>query len=227
MGKTALAAAPANASAGATALLTCFVFVLTLNPIGKGPSAPTAPQSAASPAVIAQVGAVAGVSEWKVAARSVSGSAAGAANASSMFDEAFANFGIPAASEQAGDGGPQSSQAPQNREATAPVTQPLASIVGVWVPDASACSTRNLRDGFLPTVINPDGAWAGETFCLFKNQRQTPTGWRVIASCSNPNEHWTTEVRLTVNQDRLTWVSKRGTQAYTRCPSDFLVAASH
>jgi hypothetical protein len=225
MGKTGLPAAPTNGSAGATALLTCFAFVVTLNSIAKVPSAPATQQLVASPGAHARAGAVDRVTELTVAAVPVSSSAAGAANPSSLFDDAFANFGIPPAREQAGDAGAQSHRAPQNREATSP--QPLASIVGVWVPDASACSARNFRDGFLPTVINPDGAWAGETFCLFRNQRQIPTGWRVIASCSNPHEHWTTEVRLTVNQDRLTWVSKRGTQAYTRCPSDFLVAASH
>jgi hypothetical protein len=107
-----------------------------------------------------------------------------------------------------------------------PVAQPLASIVGVWVPDAGACSARNLRDGLLPTIINTDGAWAGETFCIFKNQKQTETGWKVAAHCSNPREHWTTDVRLTVKDNRLTWVSKRGTQIYTRCAPDFMMAAA-
>jgi hypothetical protein len=125
--------------------------------------------------------------------------------------------------EQSGDA-TASTQPPQSREVANP--QPLASIVGVWAPDASACTARNFRDGSLPTVINPDGAWAGETFCLFRNQRQVPNGWRMMANCSNPNEHWTTEVRLTVSQDRLNWASKRGTQAYARCPSDFLIAAT-
>jgi hypothetical protein len=107
-----------------------------------------------------------------------------------------------------------------------PVAQPLASIVGVWVPDAGACSARNLRDGLLPTIINTDGAWAGETFCIFKNQKQTENGWRVAAHCSNPREHWTTDVRLTVKDNRLTWASKRGTQIYTRCAPDFMMAAA-
>ena len=98
------------------------------------------------------------------------------------------------------------------------------SIVGVWAPDSGTCSARNFRDGVLPTVINVDGAWAGETFCIFRNKKQTETGWRVVARCSNPNEHWTANVRLTVNDNRLTWRSKRGTQAYTRCASNVLMA---
>jgi hypothetical protein len=99
-----------------------------------------------------------------------------------------------------------------------------ATFVGVWAPDASTCSARNFRAGVLPAVINADGAWAGETFCVFKNKHQTETGWKVIAECSNPRERWTTSVRLTVYGNRLTWTSKRGTQAYTRCASDVLMA---
>jgi hypothetical protein len=98
------------------------------------------------------------------------------------------------------------------------------TIVGVWAPDAGTCSARSFRDGVLPTVINTDGAWAGHTFCLFTKQKQTETGWSVVAKCSNPGERWTSNVRLTVNENRLTWTSKRGTQAYTRCAPDVLMA---
>lgn len=97
------------------------------------------------------------------------------------------------------------------------------AIVGVWAPDGS-CSARNFRDGLLPTVINPDGAWAGETFCLFSNRKQTDTGWTVVAKCQNPTGRWTSNVRLTVNENRLTWTSRRGTQAYTRCAPDVAMA---
>jgi hypothetical protein len=102
--------------------------------------------------------------------------------------------------------------------------QAQAAIAGVWTPDASACSVRNFRDGVLPTLINTHGAWAGGTFCIFSNQKQTQTSWDVVANCSNAREHWTTRVRLTIKGDRLVWASKRGTQAYTRCPPDFLLA---
>lgn len=108
-----------------------------------------------------------------------------------------------------------------------PAAQPPITIVGIWVPNAGACSIRNFRDGFLPTIINMDGAWAGETFCIFNNQKQTETGWRVAANCSNAREQWTTQVRLTVTGDRLKWTSKRGTQDYTRCAPDVLLAKAH
>jgi hypothetical protein len=92
-----------------------------------------------------------------------------------------------------------------------------SAIVGVWVPEPGSCSARNLRDGLLPAVISAHGARAGETSCVFKDQRQTERDWRVVANCRNPHENWTTNVRLTVKGDRLVWTSNRGTQAYTRC----------
>jgi len=116
----------------------------------------------------------------------------------------------PPSAPEAGGGLPASS------------TQP--AIVGIWAPDMSSCSLRDFRQGLLPTIINTDGAWAGETFCTFKNQKQTDTGWRVVATCANSTEQWTTQVRLTVKGARLTWASKRGTQTYTRCTPDLRMA---
>jgi hypothetical protein len=135
---------------------------------------------------------------------------------------------------KAGDGEVLANPPQQDLSALDPATQPhgdqanpdlvkKATIVGVWAPDAGTCSARNVRERVLPAVINTDGAWAGETFCLFKNKTQTETGWRVVAECSNPRERWTANVRLTVDGNRLTWMSKRGTQAYTRC-TDVLMA---
>jgi hypothetical protein len=100
-----------------------------------------------------------------------------------------------------------------------------ATVVGVWAPDAGTCSARNFRQGLLPTIISGEGAWAGETFCIFKNKEQTETGWRVVAKCSNQREQWTSNIRLTVSDNRLTWTSKRGTQIYTRCAPEVLMAA--
>ena len=112
---------------------------------------------------------------------------------------------------------------PNLEVSSAPADQ-LHKIVGIWSPDANACLAQNFRDGLLPTIISANGAWAGETFCTFKNQKQTETGWKVSASCSSGHERWTTIVRLTIKGDRLIWASKRGTQAYTRCAPDFRIA---
>jgi hypothetical protein len=116
-----------------------------------------------------------------------------------------------------------SSTQPQPDQAS-PDLMKRDTIVGVWAPDAGTCSARSFRDGVLPTVINTDGAWAGDTFCMFTKQKQTETGWSVVAKCSNPGGRWTSNVRLTVNENRLTWTSKRGTQAYTRCAPNVLMA---
>jgi hypothetical protein len=104
------------------------------------------------------------------------------------------------------------------------IATPGSTIVGVWAPDAATCSAHQFRDGALPTVITNDGAWAGDTFCLFTKQQQTDDGWRVVAKCSNPRERWTSQVRLTVKDQRLTWSSRRGVQAYARCTPDLLMA---
>jgi len=101
-------------------------------------------------------------------------------------------------------------------------TMPL----GVWAPDGSSCSLREFRLGLLPTIINADGAWAGETFCTFSNQKPIDNGWRVVATCSNGTQHWTNEVRLNLKNERLVWSSRRGTQIYTRCSPDFLIAGA-
>src|SRR5215207_9859933 len=47
---------------------------------------------------------------------------------------------------------------------------------GMWGADQSACSTRN-RKRLLPTMIDTDGARAGETFCRFKKKQETQSGW--------------------------------------------------
>ena len=99
-----------------------------------------------------------------------------------------------------------------------------ATAVGVWAPNGATCSAGNFREGILPAVINNDGAWAGETACVFTNRKQTEKGWKVVAKCSDQRERWTANVTLTVNGNRLTWASKRGTQVYTRCATDVLMA---
>ena len=97
---------------------------------------------------------------------------------------------------------------------------PPPAIVGVWAPETGSCSARNAREGVLPAIISERGARAGETSCVFKEQRWTEKGWRILASCTNGHERWTSNVRLIVKGDRLVWTSKRGRQAYTRCRSN-------
>jgi hypothetical protein len=97
---------------------------------------------------------------------------------------------------------------------------------GMWGADQSACSTRN-RKRLLPTMIDTDGARAGETFCRFKKKQETQSGWNVVANCSNGRERWVANVRLKVQGERLTWSSERGSQAYVRCEPGMTVAQAN
>jgi len=98
------------------------------------------------------------------------------------------------------------------------------AFVGIWGVDATACSPRLNRKGFLPAVIDREGAWAGETFCTFERKKHTAEGWNVVASCSNTHDRWTANVRLIINGDQLTWTSERGSQNYLRCQSGMSMA---
>jgi hypothetical protein len=100
------------------------------------------------------------------------------------------------------------------------------SYSGVWGADASACSAKHNKKGMLPTLIDNDGAWAGDTFCKFKNKKQTAAGWDVVASCSDTKERWTARVKLKVQGNQLTWTSQRGAQTYVRCERGSMVATA-
>ena len=97
------------------------------------------------------------------------------------------------------------------------------SFVGMWGGDSSACSSQNKRR-LIPTVIDQEGARAGETVCRFKKIKEVAEGWNMVASCSNPRERWTSNVQLKLRDDRLTWTSKRGSQSYVRCSPGVMVA---
>jgi len=122
---------------------------------------------------------------------------------------------------------------PTPSEANAPMIQ-VATIggqrkptyAGMWGADQSACSTRN-RKRLLPTMIDADGARAGETFCRFKKKQESQSGWNVVANCSNGRERWVANVRLKVQGERLTWSSERGSQAYVRCEPGMTVAQAN
>jgi hypothetical protein len=95
--------------------------------------------------------------------------------------------------------------------------------VGIWAADVRACSALD-RSGFLLTIIDTDGARAGETLCAFESKRQTKLGWDVVARCSNSHERWTANVSLSVKDNRLSWNSQRGTETYLRCQREELMA---
>ncbi len=234
--------------ATAGAMLTCVAVVLNVGPFAKAPKIGSLPDSAtgeAAGAITEQSVASTSTPRLEIDAPTQSDylqSAMGAADVSEPIRPPIESASIsvvevahPASQSTAPKEADDEIQAEPPRQDLAAAVQPpaddanpdlmkTATIVGVWAPDAGTCSARNFRAGVLPAVINADGAWAGETFCAFKNRKQTETGWRVVAKCSNPREHWTANVRLTVHDNRLTWTSKRGTQIYTRCAPDVLMA---
>ncbi|PIU04503.1 MAG: peptidase inhibitor family I36 protein [Methylobacterium sp. CG08_land_8_20_14_0_20_71_15] len=89
--------------------------------------------------------------------------------------------------------------------------------VGVWGPNEAACGSRSRRRGYLPAAIDADGAKAGRTVCGFRDGHKAGNTWTVSADCRDRGRRWTSQVRLTVEGDRLTWASAKGTSAYVRC----------
>jgi hypothetical protein len=100
------------------------------------------------------------------------------------------------------------------RPAPAPAS---AEYVGVWGPTPEACGVRSRRRGYIPATITQDRARAGRTVCTFHDTRRTGSAWVTAAECNDRGRHWSSQVRLTVEGDHLTWSSSRGTSAYVRC----------
>ncbi|MGU3328022.1 peptidase inhibitor family I36 protein [Methylobacterium mesophilicum] len=129
-------------------------------------------------------------------------------------------------------GPPMASQAarspadPGTQGAIVPPAAPVSSrqagpanpeYAGIWGPTADACSARSRRRGYIPATITPERARAGRTICNFHDGRRVGNAWVVAAECSDRGRHWSSQVRLVVDGDRLTWSSGRGTAAYVRC----------
>lgn len=105
---------------------------------------------------------------------------------------------------------------PEPPRPAAPVLE-RAAYVGVWGPNPVACGQRQRRRGFLPATITEEGAKAGRTVCRFRNNRRDGASWTMAADCSERGRRWTSQVRLLVEQDRLTWSSPKGLASYIRC----------
>ena len=116
------------------------------------------------------------------------------------------------------------SPAPPGPAAADAVRGAEETYAGLWVPHQRACSPRLNQKGYLPALIQHDGAWAGETSCAFSNIRRTGRSWNVSATCADTRSSWKTNVTLTLNRDRLIWKSSRGTQVYVRCSAEALQA---
>ena len=60
---------------------------------------------------------------------------------------------------------------------------------------------------------------AGNTVCTFRDGRRMGASWSVAASCSDGGRRWTSQVKLIVEGDRLTWSSAKGDASYVRVQS--------
>lgn len=98
----------------------------------------------------------------------------------------------------------------------APPVEPVAYI-GTWGPTELACRRGAKRRGYLPARITETGARAGNTVCTFKDGRRVGASWDVAASCSDGGRRWSSQVKLSVDGNRLTWSSARGDASYVRC----------
>ena len=92
-----------------------------------------------------------------------------------------------------------------------------ADFVGVWGPTQAACQVPSRRHGYIQAKISLGGAKAGRTVCNFRDSRRTGNAWVMAADCSDRGRRWSSQVRLIVEGDRLTWSSAKGASAYVRC----------
>jgi len=109
---------------------------------------------------------------------------------------------------------PVARPAPATAQVSASATPDYA---GVWGPTAGACGTPSRRRGYIPATITQDHARAGRTVCTFHDTRRAGNAWITSAECSDRGRRWSSQVRLTVDGDHLTWSSSRGSASYVRC----------
>ena len=96
--------------------------------------------------------------------------------------------------------------------------EPLAfTPTGTWATNRKACSKQGRSKGLLAARIDPKGAKAGSTACSFKNTQRDGRTWKIQAECSEDGDTWSANIRLTQQDDQLTWSSERGSARYVRC----------
>src|SRR5262249_50860613 len=92
------------------------------------------------------------------------------------------------------------------------------AFVGGWSKDASCVD--------IPIKITASRAMSRDATCDFNSIRQDAEGrWRVQAHCeldsslrtADTENSWTSNIRLTLEDRRLTWESEKGAQDYYRC----------
>ena len=93
--------------------------------------------------------------------------------------------------------------------------------IGGWAQDTSSCLERDA-----PVKITASRATSGQATCDFNSIRQEAAGsWRVKAHCElapslrtpDTENSWTSNIKLTLEDRRLTWESEKGIESYYRC----------
>src|SRR5262249_18740409 len=101
---------------------------------------------------------------------------------------------------------------------TARKQQSLA-FIGGWSKDARSCAD-------VPIKITATRAMSRDATCELKSIRQEAEGsWRVQAHCeldsslraADIENSWTSNIKLTLDDRRLTWESEKGVEEYYRC----------
>jgi hypothetical protein len=98
-----------------------------------------------------------------------------------------------------------------------PLLQERPDHVGVWGPNAAACGAPHRRRGYYQATITTERARAGRTICTFHDGRRVGNAWVAGADCADRGRRWSSQVRLVVDGDRLTWTSAKGSATYVRC----------
>jgi hypothetical protein len=95
------------------------------------------------------------------------------------------------------------------------------AFVGGWAQDASSCVERDA-----PVKITASRATSEQAICDFSSIQQEAEGrWRVQAHCelarslrtADTENSWTSNIKLTLEDRRLTWESEKGNESYYRC----------
>jgi hypothetical protein len=100
---------------------------------------------------------------------------------------------------------------------TRPVNRATVAFAGQWGTSAKACRPEAQKAGALLAYINGNRGRAGNTTCTFKSIEQRGNTWKIAAVCSNGRTSWKSNVRLSLNNGRLTWAGRKGRTTYVRC----------
>jgi peptidoglycan hydrolase-like protein with peptidoglycan-binding domain len=96
-----------------------------------------------------------------------------------------------------------------------PMTQ-TESYTGIWAGSAADCPTSTAVGD--PLQITNRRAAIGENVCNFDIPQRDGQGWRTKATCQRPGKApWSSNVRITVVDNHLTWSSENGATTFVRC----------